>query len=86
MFETKVETPEDVAKRQKLRDDAKKYMELVKADKNDLMKVRLLLNQITMDNYNSMKEKLRGLLFGERKTYEEMADKLIGTEKEELRK
>lgn len=39
-----------------------------------------------MDNYNSMKEKLRGLLFGERKTYEEMADKLIGTEKEELRK
>jgi len=44
MFETKVETPEDIAKRQKLRDDAKKYMELVKADKNDLMKVRLLLN------------------------------------------
>jgi len=39
-----------------------------------------------MDNYNNMKEKLRVLLFGERKTYEEMADKLIGTEKEELRK
>lgn len=31
--------------------------------------MRICLNQITMDNYDRMKAKLRNLLFGERKTY-----------------
>lgn len=60
-------------------------MAAVKADKNDIQKVKLILNQITMENYASMKEKLRKLIFGDRKTFEEQAVKLIGTEKDALR-
>lgn len=38
-----------------------------------------------MDNYESMKSKLRSLLFGERKTYTELLPDLEGNDKEEIK-
>jgi hypothetical protein len=81
----KAETSEERREKEKLKNDAIRNMAAVKADKNDTQKVKLLLNQITMENYTSMKEKLRKLLFADRKTFEEQAAKLIGTEKDALR-
>ena len=66
-----------------LKANAKKNMEAVKADKDDIQKVRICLNQITMDNYDSKKDQLRKVLFGDRQTYFEMESSLIGTQKEE---
>lgn len=68
-----------------LKANAKKNMEAVKADKDDIQKVRICLNQITMDNYDSKKDQLRKVLFGDRQTYFEIEASLIGTQKEEKR-
>jgi len=79
------ETSEERKEKAKLKADSERHMAAVKADKNDVQKVRILLNQITQENYITMKEKLKRLIFGDRKTFEEQAAKLIGTEKEELK-
>jgi len=81
----KPENSEERREKDKLKKDAERNMLAVKADKNDVQKVRILLNQITMENYTTMKDKLRKLIFGDRQTYEEQAHKLIGTQKAELK-
>lgn len=48
----KAETSEDRREKEKLKKDAEKNMAAAKADKNDVQKVRQLLNLITMANYD----------------------------------
>jgi hypothetical protein len=65
----KAETSEDRREKEKLKKDAEKNMAAAKADKNDVQKVRQLLNLITMANYDSMKQRLREMIFGDRLTF-----------------
>jgi len=46
-------------------------MEAVRADKNNIQKVRLLCNQITPDNFDRKVSELREMLIGDRKLFNE---------------
>lgn len=60
---------------------------MTKKANNDVQNVRICLNQISMDNYDRMKTKLRKLLFGERLTFSERVATLKKKEEqEELKK
>lgn len=76
----KAETSEDRREKEKLKKDAEKNMLAAKADKNDVQKVRQLLNLITMANYDNMKARLREMIFGDRQTFNEQVGKLVGAE------
>jgi len=49
----------------------------IKQDKNQIQKIRLILNVIAPDNYDKKFAELRGYLFGELKTKTECFDEGI---------
>lgn len=57
---------QEVSKEQtKLREEAQKAIQSVRRDKNDIQKIRLILNVIAPDNFERKFAELRKYLFGE---------------------
>ena len=58
-------------------------MKKMRQDKNEIQKIRLILNVITPDNFDKKFKELRGFLFNELKTKTECEEEGIGYNEEE---